>query len=373
MDKKKYIRKILKTAGLLLLMISVFFIQGPSKQTVYAAEKKSEELAGAVGFTQKAIFPENQMDDSLGYYQLKMEPNQQEKIKIQLSNPNDQPVTVKIGLNSGKTNANGVIEYGDSKIENDASLKYDFAKIVTGPDKVELAAKETKDAEFTIQMPEESYDGLVVGGIQLGKAEDDKSNEANKGSTVINKYQYIIGVVLQETNVKLTPDLKFNKVYAGLSNYRNAVFVNFSNIVAEYLDHMTLKVQIHKKGDDAVLYEKKQTEMRMAPNTAINYPVSLNGERMVAGDYVADVLATSGAKKWEWKEEFKISEEQAAKFNDRDVALVREEGPNWKMILLVVGAVLLVVGIICAVVYVTKKRKKNNPNKPGDTTHPKGV
>ncbi|MGX4685931.1 DUF916 and DUF3324 domain-containing protein [Vagococcus sp. JNUCC 83] len=325
----------------------------------------ADEKDNSAGFSYKISYPDNQVDKSLGYFKLKMEPGQEQTLSMTFNNPSNQKITISVSVNSAKTNQNGVIEYGVSKLSNDGSLKYDLKDILKGPESVDLAAGETKDVEFTVKMPNEAYDGVIAGGIEIQK-ENQEGNQTQQGGTrIVNKYAYVVGVVLQESDKDVPPELKLNKVEAGQSNYRNAIFVNFSNVLPSYVNDMTTEVKIMKKGSETVLYEKKQTAMRMAPNTFINYPVSMNGEPMKPGNYEADILVTSGERNqtWHWKKSFEITSEEADKFNNRDVGLVQKKGFNWKLVLIIVIFLLLLVLII--VWLVRQKKEKEAKNKKG--------
>ncbi|WP_348922399.1 DUF916 and DUF3324 domain-containing protein [Enterococcus rotai] len=317
----------------------------------------NKEPGGATGFTYKVSYPANQMEENLGYYKLKMNPNDHQVIKIALTNPGAEKLTVNVKLNGAKTNQNGVIEYGDSTIENDTSLKIDFKDIVTGPKTVDLEPGETKDLDLTIQMPEIAYDGILAGGVQLMRA-DQGEKDKKAGSQIINQYAYIVGILLQETDTVVEPELNLNSVKADQDNARNAIFVNVSNVEAAYLNDITAEVQITEKGKDAIMYERKQTAMRMSPNSFINFPVSMNGEKMKAGKYQAKILITSGDKKWSWDQEFEIKQKDADRFNERDVGLVQEKGIDWRSIGLIVAGILLVIIILFTILVIIRKRKK---------------
>ncbi|MDA9472835.1 hypothetical protein C240_3059 [Enterococcus sp. 5H] len=320
--------------------------------------KSTDDVAGATGFIYSLNFPENQMERNIGYYKLKMSKGQEQTVTLTLTNPSSEIVTVNVSLNGAKTNQNGVIEYGDSDIKNDDSLKFDFTDIVSGPESIELESGETRTVELKIKMPETGIDGVIAGGIQLMRENQDEGVSDEGGSRIINQYAYVIGLLLQESDQELAPDLSLNKVFADQNNYRNAIFVDFSNVIPAFLNDMTVETQINAKGKDAILFERKQTAMRMAPNSFIQFPVSMNGERMVSGTYVANILVTSGDKRWAWTEEFEITQEDADKFNERDVGLVQEKGFDWQLIAIIVVAVLILVGIIFTVLNVIRKKKK---------------
>lgn len=364
----------------LFIVLLSFLITGNSMGI--KAYAQDADPGGATGFTYQLKFPENQLEENIGYYSLKMKPSDHQMLNIALINPGKKKVTIDVGINGAKTNQNGVLEYGNSSIENDASLKFDFADIVTGPKSVDLEPGETKDLELEIQMPETGFDGSIAGGIQLMRKNNDDAPEKG-GSKIINEYAYVIAVLLQETDQVLSPELELNEVKADQDNARNTIFINFSNIVATYLDDMTVEVQINEKGKETVLYERKQTAMRMAPNSFIKFPVSMNGEKMKAGKYEAKILVSgSEDKKWSWTKEFEITQKDADKFNERDVGLVQEKGLDWQLIGLVAAGVIGIIIVIFSLLIFNRKRKekrrklnrtgkKGKPQKMSDTAKKK--
>lgn len=349
--------------AMLLLFLAVF----TGNSTAWGTEESTQAAEGTspsiTGFTYSLIYPENQMDTNLGYYRLKMTPEQQQTISLVLVNSGSEPITVDVALNGAKTNKNGVIEYADNEIENDASLTFAFEDLVTGPGSVDLAAGETKQVDLTIQMPETSFEGVIAGGVQLMKAGQTEDADTSGGSTVINQYAYVISILLQESDVELTPELALNSAYAGQLNYRNAVYANISNVVAAYLNDLTIEAQVMAQGSSTVLYEAKKTSMRMAPNSFMEFPVTMNGAQMEAGMYTIHLTATSGDQNWSWTEDFEITEDEAQKYNERDVGLSQETGIDWTLVLMIVGGFVGFVVIIFILVTVLRKKKKGRKNK----------
>lgn len=124
-----------------------------------------------------------------------------------------------------------------------------------------------------------------------------------------------------------------------------------------------------KKGSDAVLYDTKRADMRMAPNSMIDFPLVMNGEQMEAGDYKAHIKVMSGEQKWELDKEFKITKEDADKYNSQDVSLIQENGIDWKLIVLTAGLLFVVfLMIFFCIRYFNKKkarRKRKSAHKGG--------
>lgn len=313
-----------------------------------------------MGFSYAIRKPENQ-HSNVGYFDLRMNPDQKQTVELEIFNDGEKEVTVELSLNSAKTNSNGVIEYGPSKIKKDASLKHDIKDIVNIPKEVTVAAKSSSIVPLEIMMPSEKYDGYIAGGIQMIRKETEEEKKANEKATgVMNKYAFSIGMLLSENDTVVQPELSFNKVAAGLSNYRNAFVVNFSNTQSVYVNDMSVDVQISKAKSDEVLYETKKEKYRMAPNSMIDFPINLNGERFEVGDYKAHILVKSGENKWEWNEEFEVTSDEADKYNGQDVSLLQERGINWKLVSMIAGGAIVVFAILFVLVRtISTNRKKN--------------
>ena len=68
------------------------------------------EAAETMAYSVKANIPENQINKTLTYFDLKMEPNQRQDITLTVSNSSDEKATILISPNVAMTNQNGVID-----------------------------------------------------------------------------------------------------------------------------------------------------------------------------------------------------------------------------------------------------------------------
>ena len=332
--------------GFLLLLVT----------SIVLADEKPENV---VGFNYQIEYPANQVGEENGYFDLEAEPGTEQTVNLRLNNGGSEKVVVTISVNGTKTNSNGVLEYGPTDIKNDTSLKFPFEKIVSAPKEVEIPANDSKVVPIDIKMPETSFDGMILGGIHMKKKEKEEKVEA-QGATIRNTYSYIVAMKLQNHQDPVKPEIKFNHATGSQRNYRNSVVINFSNVTSSLIkDKMDVESQISKKGSEEVLYERKQKGMSMAPNTQMDFYVSMGGEKMQPGDYVARTLVTIDDQKWEEKLAFHISKEEADKYNKRDVGLVQERGLDWKLVALIVGGFLaLVIGIFAVVKFIQKKKSQ---------------
>ncbi|MHC5372737.1 DUF916 and DUF3324 domain-containing protein [Enterococcus sp. LJL120] len=346
-----------KLIGLILLW-GLFF---PQATTASKDNPEMTETASATGFTYQVQLPENQLLPDAGYYDLLMTPGAQQTLSFTLNNPGEKAITVDLSLNAAKTNSNGVIEYNRPDIANDASLKFDFSQLVTGPESVELAAGESKSIELNVQMPETAFEGVIAGAItmQQANAAADEPIDEESGSYVNNKYAYAVVILLRESQTELVPELKFNQVAPGQQNFRNLVFVNLSNTTADYLYDMMIDAQVTAKDKQEVLWESRATSMRMAPNSFIDYPISMGGDAMVAGTYTAHVKAYVADLVWQWSEDFTITQEEANSYNERDVGLEQTLDFDWQLIFAIVGSFFVItVGLFLLVRHFRKSKER---------------
>src|SRR5690625_5984441 len=109
-------------------------------------------------------------------------------------------------------------------------------------------------------MPNEEYDGIVLGGLNFEKVMDEE--EASEGVSLQNKYAYVIGVQLSENDHEVFPELELTSVQPELVNHRTAVVTNLQNSQPVLIEDMTVDAEIDKQGEKEPLKSKKQEQDR---------------------------------------------------------------------------------------------------------------
>ena len=326
----------------------------------------ADEESELIGFSYEVIQPENQKNSQVGYFDLEMATAQEQTVLIRLNNTSQKSIEIQVDLNAAKTNSNGVIEYGPNTIPNDESLQHDFSAIVTGPERITLPPESQEELQLLIKMPSRPVSGLIAGGIQLQEISDENEETTDNGM-IVNKFAYLIGMILSQGEEELEENLELKDVFPELKNSRNAFLVNFSNTQGEFVENMTVMVGISHDTLGDVTYETKKSQLRMAPNSQIFFPVLLNGEAMVPGKYHSRILVTTDAGgTWEWEKEFTISESDARKFNEQDVSLIIDQGLSTRMLIVIFISLLIVSGVLYIVIkesYKDLKRQKARQRK----------
>ncbi len=333
-------------------------------------------MAAEFNFAVSPVIPENQIDKEKTYFDLKMAAGAEQTIEVQLRNDTDKDLTVEAVINSATTNLNGVVEYGDNKIKADKSLKYNLEEYVAVEKEIKIPKNAQINVAIKLKMPKAKFDGVLAGGITFKEKttadQTTSSSEDEKGLAITNEYSYVVALLMRQNQTTVTPNLKVTNVAAGQVNARNVINVALQNPKASYLNQLKVTSQITKKGQKKVLYEAASEGLQMAPNSHFDYPISLEGEKLAAGDYQLNLVAYGGKSengtytvknsegkeesytyKWVFKKDFTIKRKVAKNLNEKDVSI--EENHLWIYLLIGILALLLIVFLVLLLF----KRKKN--------------
>lgn len=308
-----------------------------------------------VDFSVKAVLPENQINDNKSYFDLKMRPAQEQDIQVIVFNSGKKEIKVKTTVYNATTNQNGIVVYNQSNKKVDSSLVVPLTEIVKVKDEeIVIAASESKTVTASIKMPKEEFDGIILGGLHFEKV-DEEVDATSRGAQIKNKYAYVIGLQLSETNNEVAPVLNLLSVYPTLVNHRTAVVANIQNSEPVLLSDLTVRAEVFHKGKSEVLHESTKENIHMAPNSNMDFVINWRNQRMEEGSYHLKLQAASGEYDWEWDEIFTIGNE-AKKLNKAAVDLVHDYGASQKVWYITGIGVLL--GIIAILLFYIRRLKK---------------
>lgn len=340
--------------GAMLLLSSFLFVIGA------AAPVKGSELSA---FTVRAEIPENQVDKSLSYFDLRVSPGDKEIIQIEVSNSSDEEITANINIHNASTGKNGTIVYSLAEIR-DESMKYsaeEIAKVITPQIVLEPNSKKMVDIELSV--PEEEFDGVVLGGIYITLEDKEVPEEVETNSEnniqINNKLAYVLGLKLTETENQVTPNMNLVKIEPAVSAMRTAVNVNLQNSEAVIMKGMTIESQIFKKDQAEVLAEFKLENAEAAPNSNFDVAIDWNGNRIEPGLYRLKMKAQYEEYIWEWDEEFEINEDQSKQVNEsaEDFDQEPQQTSSSSLFYLIIGILILIILMLILILF--KKRSKN--------------
>lgn len=335
--------------------------------------------ANQLTFSVTPVLPDNQIDKTDGFFNLKLDQGASEDLVLHYANNTKQPIEVSANVASATTNQNGVVEYGPNTIKPDVSLKYNMKDLVNVPDEVALNPGETKGVSVHVTMPNEQVPGIIAGGLTFSDKAADKANEAtkSKGTSIKNIYSFQLGLLMRESTdasysdpVILKDGLKLHAVKPTQVNYRNVIAANLQNPDSIYLNNFAVDAKVMKANKSKVLYESKNNNMQMAPNTNFDYSVPLgDGTRMKPGKYKLDLTAyadkdnagtfktamfgekTDYRYSWHFTKTFIIAGATAKRLNKQDVTI---KPFNWLL-----AAVIAAVIALLLLLLLLKRRRDN--------------
>ena len=331
--------------------------------------------ASEFNFAVIPMIPENQIDKSKTYFDLKMNQGAEQELAVVLRNDTSKDVTIETTINSATTNSNGVVEYDLNQVAPDKSLQFNIKELaVTAPEVLIPAGKEVT-TKIQVKMPKETFNGVLAGGITFKEKEVAGTTNASSdesGMAIQNKYSYVVAILIRQNQEVVLPDLVLHQVGAAQVNARNVIKANLQNPEAAYLNNLQIAAEITKKGSAKVLYTATTEDMQMAPNSNFSYPIALNGQPLEAGDYRLKIVAhgtkdEAGAfevknqdgetikfgQRWELTKDFSITSTEAKEFNKADVTIVK----SYTWIYLLIGVLLLLIVIILLFLLLKKQKK----------------
>ncbi|WP_129690629.1 DUF916 and DUF3324 domain-containing protein [Gottfriedia acidiceleris] len=312
-----------------------------------------------IDFSVKAIIPTNQIDHLKSYFDLKMSPGQKQDLKIEVFNNSKKEETIQANVTFATTNDNGLIDYSESNSKDaDQSLKYPLTSLIKEPQKeVVIPPGKSKVVSFSITMPKDEYNGVILGAAHFKKKIDDTEKSSKSESIKIkNEYAYVVGIKLSENSKEVEPDLHLLDIKPKLVNYRTTIAATIQNSESSIVKDMSIDAQIFKKGSNKVLYSSKKTEMSMAPNSNFDYAIDLNNNPIEPGTYRLKMKAIIGTQVWEWDELFTIGKE-AKELNNKAVEI--KNNHYW---IYIGGGLLLLIGIIGLIFFKKRKKEKTQSN-----------
>lgn len=305
----------------------------------------------------EVIYPDNQITPNLGYFDLQVQAGQEQSISLKLKNHAPSEIEVKIGLSNATTTSNGRVDYGPSEAKKDSSLTYGVTSLVKGPSSVTIPAKGSKQVDFVMKLPKDTPVGQIAGGIQIVPVEDEHPSTEDTEDLVENQFAYLVGLLLRVGDTKgIKPMLKMNQLSVKQLMGKTHLVVNVSNIRPAYLEGMDVSIEVRKANKRKSVFDFDKKNMRMAPNTRVDIPISLPGEGLKAGDYTATIkIKEKEGQQWSWTDQFQLTDLDVNQIRKQE----RSEKSNAAIVPLIISFMIIVLmGLTVFLCLKGKKRRK---------------
>ncbi|MDV2575667.1 DUF916 domain-containing protein [Lactiplantibacillus plantarum] len=100
--------------------------------------------ADDLNYTVQADLPDNQINQKVSYFDLKVTPGQTQNLTLTIKNSDSKEHRYTVSPNLAVTNNNGIIDYSQAKAKADDSLKFNIKTALSKSQVVTVPAKSSK-------------------------------------------------------------------------------------------------------------------------------------------------------------------------------------------------------------------------------------
>jgi hypothetical protein len=295
----------------------------------------------------------NQIEGVSSYFNLRLAPGQKDRLPVTIANKSEEEATFSIQFHTAATNSNGIVDYTLKDVTLSGEPNINIRDLVTIESKeVTIPAASQQTVYVEITMPTTSFDGILLGGIQIAK----KADDANATQIMVaNQYQYVIAVQVTQTETKVTPKLVGGKVTLTQENAYNAVTMSIQNTTATLLTKMTGTFTIKEKGSNKVIVNETKKNLSIAPNHSFTLQ-TLFGQKFSAGKYTYTIKLNNTDEEWVFSKDFSISKKEENQYNTTSVDKT-EATPPWLYLTIGMGIVILILLLIILFLWLQRNKK----------------
>lgn len=313
--------------------------------------------ADSLNYKVTTDLPKNQITQGTTYFDLKVKPGQKQTLTIHIKNSDSKQHQYRISTNRAVTNGNGVIDYSQPKAKADSSLTFNLNDAVSKASTVTVAAKSTKKVQIKLIVPEKSFKGIALGGINITQVLD--KAKKTSGVSIRNQYAYVIGLQLRETKkITTKPVMKLIDIKAKQINYQNYVTAKLQNTQPVIMHGLKVTSYVTAVNSDKKVLSTTKENMAMAPNSSFNFAIGDGNKQLKAGNYTLHLTATAsdGKYKWNFTCNFTISEQKAKQLNNTAINQPKSTNYFWWF----VGFGIVIVLLLGVVIWLLVKNRRKN-------------
>lgn len=313
----------------------------------------ASDTSSAIGVT--PVASKSQKGSFNGYFSVLVKPKQVEDLEFTVSNNSNKEVTVDVTTETARTNQQMQVDYGSSKLKSSKNAPIDINKAIQGPRTLVLKPHATQQVKYQLTMPAKFIDGVVAGGFTFQERPEKTGKESSrrKEPTVHNRYNYVIGLVLAESDKYVKADLKMDAVQLAQWNNRNALSLTMTAPTGNIIKDLDTKVEVVNKKTNQSTMDISEKKHNIAPYSTFDWKLPLGDQKKwEAGEYVVKVDVQNDDYQWHFEKDLTITDGEAKKYNEDDVTL--RDNTMMYVILVLLIIVLGIAGYILWKKYLKK-------------------
>ncbi|MDR3190717.1 MAG: DUF916 and DUF3324 domain-containing protein [Lactobacillaceae bacterium] len=268
----------MKNKILRIMMMAALVVLGVSfVQTVHADDKTTST------FDVYAEVPQSQIEYEKYKMDLRLQPGQTENLTYYIENNTNKTLTFTIQPGTATTLPNGKIRYVSTNTNAAANLPTQVGDLIKVTNNVTVKAKGKAQVNATVTMPNNKFDGEIVGGISF-------TETASKLSSKIPLY-------ISETENKVTTQANFEKASIGKPTTQANLQIQITNPKTVIVDGLKVSGTF-KDAKGNTVKTIKSTPLAIAPNSTFNFILKSHITDLKEGTYKLklNVIDAEGAK-----------------------------------------------------------------------------
>lgn len=284
--------------GFMVFLLSVY-LASPLSMSV--------EAANAVSFAVQAVLPDNQVEGKATYFDIEVEPKQEQTLEVILTNEAEHEIQVAVSLNQAATNANGVVTYDGSQENFEADLKYPIGEIAhLSSEIITIPAASQETVSISLVAPAEPFDGQILAGVHFLLLANEAEEAA--GTSIQNMFAYEIGlrIVSTESDKLVEPVLELRDIELAEINFRRGLQTTFANTAPVFISKLKYEGAVYAKDSDQAIFSRQLDSLGIAPNNQFNLPITFDHRDLEAGDYVFKATISNEDHQWAFEKAFEV-------------------------------------------------------------------
>lgn len=277
---------------------------------LFPEEAKANDQSESDGFYVTPILPENQREGINTYYDLMIKPNDTQEVQLVVINKTNDFQKFSVVIENSFTNDDVSIGYGNLN-QYDETLKAKLTDLVRAPTETELEPHEAKTLSFTIKAPKEPFKGMVLGGIRVTEASDDK--QAAGG--VSNLFSYVLPIKLRMSTDPIKQELVFKDIIVKKNRKAIEVKASIQNPQPALISELTLTTKVFNEKQQEPLAVKTMKNLQVAPNTQFYPNIYLGKKALRSGEYRIQVSVKGKELSETWEKTITLKKDEVKEVN----------------------------------------------------------
>ncbi|MEG0327924.1 MAG: DUF3324 domain-containing protein [Erysipelothrix sp.] len=315
------------------------------------------EAASYNKFTINAVQPENQIDKSVGYFDLRVDSETKQTLEVEVFNNGNEPMEAKMLLVNGSTGNNATKQF-NIQTDIDESMQHPITDFVSLREETMVVKPKSKETvHLDVDLKDASFDGVIMGGITVVANEVNMNDKkGNDGEIALdNQIAYTLAVQMRMSDIEIDSNLNYLKTDYTVVDMQPKFTSNIQNDQAVLLNNISIKGDVRYKDSNKVVGTVNRDNGGILPNTNFDVVYDLSEDSVESGVYVVDLKITDGKDTWHWQETIDVTNEQIDSATNEKIDF--KDKSKSKFYIIILGILILIILILLFIIL--KRRKKD--------------